>query len=186
MTFCNNSFAIKNVSTEDVYLQLPGIHVIHPGEIYDLLEIGIDLQSIANNEFLFIQFQRKRLIQIQVPGKTNINVSTLTQTGTKYTQYETEQLVRGCDFSGQFGPFNPLGSNGSNLTKVSALLGNDVNTKFRVTHNLETTEILVQVFSNLSPKDTVFPTVDRINDNQIEIQFNNPPSANQYTIIIIG
>lgn len=192
MSLCDNVFAIKNVSTEDVYLQLPGIYVLHPGEWRELFGLGISLQTITNSEALFTQFARGRLVQVEVPNENNISIPTLqrtlTETGTKYTQYETEQLLRGCGFEGDLGPYDPLGGGGpgSGLTRVSALLGNGVNTKFRVTHSLETEDVLVQVYSNFPPKDTVFPLVNRLNDNQVEIQFDRPPSTDQYTVIIIG
>lgn len=194
MTFCDNAFAVKNISTEDVYLQLPGLYVLHPGEVRELLSLGISLQAITNSETIFVQFSRGRLIQVEVPGENNVSIPTLNrtklETGTKYTQYETEQLLRGCGLEGETGPFDPLGSGGggggSGLTRVSALLGNGTNTKFRVTHSLETEDVFVQVYSNFTPKDTVFPLINRLNDNQVEVEFDRPPSSDQYTILIIG
>lgn len=186
MAACDNAFAIRNVSTEDVYLQFPGLYVIHPGESANLIALGIAIQTIATSNILFIQFNRGRLIQIPVSGKNNLTISTLQNTKTQYTQYETEQLIRGCSFTGDLGPYDPLGGGGSSLTRVSALLGNGSNQLFNVTHNLNTEEIFVQVYSNLAPKDNVYPRIDRINLNQIQVKFDRPPYTNQYTIIVLG
>lgn len=191
MVLCSNAFAIQNISTEDVYLQLPGVYVLHPGEVIDLLEAGVPLNTIATSEIVFIQMSRQRLKQVAIPDKNNLSIPTLertlTETGAQYTQYETEQLIRGCEGSGNLGPFDPLGggTNGG-LEKVSALIGNGIATRYRVTHDLDTDEVMVQTYSNTAPKDTVFPLVDRINNTQIELAFNEPPSNEQYTVLIVG
>lgn len=156
MVLCNNAFAVKNVSHEDVYPQLNSVYVIHPGEIVDLLERGIPLNKITANETIFVQFSRGRLIQIQIPDKNNLSLPalnrTLEETGYSYTQYETEQLIRGCDLGGTLGPFAPLGIG---LTRVSAIIGNGSSIRFRVTHNLNTEAVVVQTYSNI-PQKTLF------------------------------
>lgn len=189
MVLCDNAFAIQNISTEDVYLQLPGLGVIRPGEIKELLSLGSNFQIISNSQTLFIQFSRGRLVQVFVPERNNISIPTLkrtlTETRTKDTQYETEQLLKGCNFESGLGPLDPVGPVPGGLIRVSALLGNGVNTKYRVTHNLETEDVLIQVYSNFPPKDTVFPLITRLNENQVEVEFDRPPSTEQYTILIV-
>jgi hypothetical protein len=187
MTTCDNAFAVRNISTEDVYLPFPGIAVLHPGQTADLIALGIELQAIASSADLLSQFARGRLLQVTVSGKNNVQITSIQNTNAAPTQLDTEQLVLGCDLAGSPGPFTPAGGGGGgSLTKVTASVGDGATTLFNVTHNLGTLDVMCQAYANSAPKQNVEPRFDRISTTQVQVRFDVAPTTNQYTIIIIG
>lgn len=180
---CANSFAVKNVSTEEVHLQLPGIRSLMPGDMVDLLRYGFDTHTLVTNTPLMAQLNSGRLVQIQIPGRTNIDVGFVQTAVTPMSQIDTEQLIRGCDFQGNLGPFSNGGSGGSKLS-VNIGTGSPATT-FQVTHNFGTKDVTVTVYENASG-DTVYPDVRRINDNQVRITFSESIATDEYRVVVIA
>jgi len=69
--------------------------------------------------------------------------------------------------------------------KASASVGNGSATSFAVSHNLNTEDVLVQVFDNAT-HDTVETDVVRTDVNTVTVSFATAPSNNAYRVVVIG
>ena len=69
--------------------------------------------------------------------------------------------------------------------KASANIGNGSNTSFAITHNLNSRDVVVNVYDN-STYDTVETDVVRTDANTVTVSFSTPPSSNAYRVVIIG
>ena len=63
-------------------------------------------------------------------------------------------------------------------------IGDGTNTAFTVTHNLGTTDVVVQLF-DVSSGDTVYADVVRSSANEVEITFGAAPASNDIRVLII-
>lgn len=70
--------------------------------------------------------------------------------------------------------------------KYTANVGNGTDTDITVTHSIGTKDVLVQVYSNSTPWDTVEVYVDRPTDNTISLSFAEAPTTDEYRVVIIG
>lgn len=71
----------------------------------------------------------------------------------------------------------------STKKKSSFLVGDGQKTEFLLNHNLGSRFVIVQIFESLTG-DSVETEVKRIDDNNVEIYFNNPPSSEEYCVVI--
>ena len=69
--------------------------------------------------------------------------------------------------------------------KVSASVGNASATSFAVTHNLGTSDVVVDVYDNAS-LDTVECDVVRTNTNTVTVSFASAPTTNAYRVVVVG
>jgi len=69
--------------------------------------------------------------------------------------------------------------------KASASVGNASATSFAVSHNLNTEDVLVQVFDNAT-HDTVETDVVRTDVNTVTVSFATAPGSNAYRVVVIG
>jgi hypothetical protein len=69
--------------------------------------------------------------------------------------------------------------------KASANVGNGSSTSFAITHNLNTRDVVVNVYDN-STYDTVETDVVRTDANNVTVSFASAPSSNAYRVVIIG
>lgn len=69
--------------------------------------------------------------------------------------------------------------------KFSASVGNASLSTFTVTHNLNTQDVLVQVYDN-STFETVFCDVTRPTVNTVVVTFSGVPTTNQYRVVVHG
>lgn len=70
--------------------------------------------------------------------------------------------------------------------KFSQVIGNNSNTSFDITHNLETQEIVVQVYENASPYAQVLCDIELTTINQIKVSFGAAPKSNELKVVIVG
>lgn len=71
--------------------------------------------------------------------------------------------------------------------KFSANIGNGVLTSMTVTHNLNTYDVVVEVYNNGSPQgETVLVDVTRPSVNAVTLTFASPPATNAFRVVIIG
>jgi hypothetical protein len=71
------------------------------------------------------------------------------------------------------------------VKKASFNVGDGVNTVIDVTHNFGTTDIVVQVYDN-GTYETVTCLVTRPTINTVRLTFINPPSTNQFRVLVLG
>jgi hypothetical protein len=69
--------------------------------------------------------------------------------------------------------------------KAITSIGNNVNTSFVYFHNLNTRDIITQVYDN-SSYEVVYPSIANTSTNSITILFATAPTSNQYRIVVRG
>ena len=67
----------------------------------------------------------------------------------------------------------------------SQTIGNGSLTVIPVTHNLSTRDVIVQVYRNSSPWDTVDVDVTRNSTSQVTLTFAVAPATNAYTVVVM-
>jgi len=82
-----------------------------------------------------------------------------------------------------------LTNNGTNyhniVRKFTVDVGNSASTQFTVTHNLDTRDVLVQVYDNAT-YETVEVDVVRTSTSVVTITFATAPSSNAYRVVVTG
>lgn len=67
--------------------------------------------------------------------------------------------------------------------KFKTSIGNGTDTAYTVTHNLNTTDVIVQLY-DVSSGDTVFADVERSSVNAVEVAFGAAPASNDIRVLI--
>jgi len=75
---------------------------------------------------------------------------------------------------------------GTYTSKYATSIGNGALTEFTVTHNLNSTDVIVQVKHVASTYDYVFPDIQTVDANNVKIIFATAPTSNQFRVIVIG
>ena len=70
-------------------------------------------------------------------------------------------------------------------TKVSATVTGS-GTTHTVTHNLNTRDITVQVYEAVSPYAQVFPDLELVSVNAVDVKFSVAPGSDSYRVVVIG
>lgn len=70
--------------------------------------------------------------------------------------------------------------------KVAADIGDGSTTSIAVTHSLGTRDVLVEVYRNSSPYDTVEVEVRRNSTSQVTLIFAVAPTTNEYRVVVHG
>lgn len=65
-------------------------------------------------------------------------------------------------------------------------IGNNSLSTFSVTHNLGTKDLVVQIFENNSPYAQIEASVEYTSTSVITIKFSQPPTVDQYRVVIVG
>jgi len=68
--------------------------------------------------------------------------------------------------------------------KIEFVIGDGIETDFILDHNLGTKFVLVQIFESESG-ETIEASVTRIDSNNVLVSFNNAPSENEFSVVII-
>ena len=71
-----------------------------------------------------------------------------------------------------------------NSTKYKASFGDAVATSFIINHSLNTRDVIVQVYSNIAPYDTVQCTVERTTTNSLTLSTSQPPALNEFRVLV--
>ena len=78
------------------------------------------------------------------------------------------------------------GTNYHEITrKYKETLSNSA-TSYTVTHNLNTQDVVVQIYEVASPYQQVFTDIEHTNSNTVTIKFAVAPSAGEYRVVVIG
>jgi hypothetical protein len=70
--------------------------------------------------------------------------------------------------------------------KFTQNIGDNTNTSFTITHNLNSREVQVEVYRNSGNYETVICDVNRTGVNTIQLVFNSAPSNDEFTVRILG
>lgn len=71
------------------------------------------------------------------------------------------------------------------INKYSATVGDGTNTEITVTHNLNSKDVIVQVYE-VSSNETVIVDVVRTTVNAITLKFATAPASNAYKVVVVG
>ncbi len=71
-------------------------------------------------------------------------------------------------------------------TKFSANVGDNSSTTIVVTHNLNTTDVVISVHRVASPFDVVYPEIQHTSVNTCTLIFATAPATNEYRIVVVG
>lgn len=71
------------------------------------------------------------------------------------------------------------------VRKFAASIGNNSSTTLTVTHNLNTLDVIVQIYE-ISTGETVVADVDRTGVNAVDVIFAVAPTTNQYRVVVHG
>ena len=69
--------------------------------------------------------------------------------------------------------------------KYAETLGSSA-TSYTITHNLETTDVTVQIFEAATPFAQVEADVQRSAANSVTINFASAPAAGEYRVVVVG
>jgi hypothetical protein len=70
--------------------------------------------------------------------------------------------------------------------KYSANVGDGTTTTITVNHALNTRDVVVQVYTNAAPYDTVFTEVQRTDVNNVSLVFGSAPASAAYRVVVQG
>lgn len=70
--------------------------------------------------------------------------------------------------------------------KYSANVGNNSASSIVITHNLNSRDVQVQIYTNGSPYDTVEADVERTNENTVTLKFAVAPATDAYRVVVTG
>lgn len=66
----------------------------------------------------------------------------------------------------------------------SGTIGDAASTSITFTHSLNTRDVVVQVYRNSSPYDTVLCDIERNSTSQVTLSFNTAPGTNEYAVVV--
>lgn len=70
--------------------------------------------------------------------------------------------------------------------KFAVTIGDGSTTALTVTHNLATTDVVVEAFYVASNKKTFFTSVERPTTNTVELTFKTAPATNSVRVVVLG
>lgn len=70
--------------------------------------------------------------------------------------------------------------------KIGFFIGDGSSTQFDVAHNLNTNDVIVQVYRNTGSYDVVECDITRPTTNSARLNFNVAPAANAFRVVVIG
>ena len=70
--------------------------------------------------------------------------------------------------------------------KLAQNIGDGAATQIDVTHNFGTRDVLVEVYRNATPWDTVLCDIERPDINTVRTRFAAAPTSNQFTVVVLA
>ncbi|MEM4187803.1 MAG: hypothetical protein QXN56_01385 [Candidatus Hadarchaeum sp.] len=72
------------------------------------------------------------------------------------------------------------------IKKYATTIGDGTNTQFTLTHNLNTQDVQVSIYSTSGSYDEVLAEIRHLTANTVQVVFASAPPANAYRVVIIG
>jgi hypothetical protein len=72
------------------------------------------------------------------------------------------------------------------VRKAGATIGDGAATAFTITHNLNTRDVDVTVYTNAAPYDEVLADVEHTSTTQCTVRFAAAPATNAYRVVVQG
>lgn len=137
--------------------------------------------TLQNGQLLQYDAASDKFVLVNYAGQTNITILGTISVGT-WQANPIEILYGGTGATTAADARNNLGV----PSKYVLTIGNGVSNSIRVTHGLGTQDIQVTVYTNMNPFDIVYPDIQITDINNINLIFGNPPSTNQYRVVVVG
>jgi hypothetical protein len=157
------------------------------------------LPALALTDVNVVADNAARDALVTTPGVQEGDVAIVTSTSTSYvwdgTAWQALQspadgvlsIIAGVGITSTGGS-NPTVSVDTNVVarKVGGTLGDGAATSFVLTHNFNTRNIQVSVYTNAAPYDDVICDVERTSVNTVTVRFGTAPAANGFGWAITG
>lgn len=167
----NSCQTYDNLKADFEYAQTLFLHIMDKFKVGDMDNVYSDLKDLL-----------KVLNNYQIPAYTPTNLP--------IPPYDITPFFPGAVWGGITGTL----TNQTDLvnyiatqiagTKYAATVGNGAATSFAITHNLNSTDVEVEIFE-VSSGETVYSDVVRTSANVVTVSFATAPSSNQYRVIIM-
>lgn len=72
------------------------------------------------------------------------------------------------------------------IAKYATHVGNGSSTTYTITHNLDTLDVMVEVYRNSGDQDTILCDVGRVDTNSVQLTFSSAPSSNAFRVVVLG
>jgi len=70
--------------------------------------------------------------------------------------------------------------------KFAITIGNGIQTTFSINHGLSSEDVIVSVRESIGSKNFVYPNIQILDTNTIQVVFGVAPTSNQYRVVIVG
>jgi|LakMenEpi03Aug12_release.lakeMendotaPanAssembly.Ray.scaffolds.fasta_scaffold00163_47 hypothetical protein len=142
------------------------------------LEVQGSINSISTTEVNIID--NKVVLNSNVTGAPSADAGIKVERG---TSSDVEILWN--ETSDQWQLTND-GSNYHEITRKFKQTLSTSATSYTLTHNLNTQDVVVQIYEVASPYQQVFTDVEHTNANTVTIKFATAPTAGEYRVVVIG
>jgi hypothetical protein len=142
------------------------------------LEVQGSINSISTTEVNIID--NKVVLNSNVTGAPSADAGIKVERG---TSSDVEILWN--ETSDQWQLTND-GSNYHEITRKFKQTLSTSATSYALTHNLNTQDVVVQIYEVASPYQQVFTDVEHTNANTVTIKFATAPTAGEYRVVVIG
>lgn len=71
-------------------------------------------------------------------------------------------------------------------TKFAAAIGDNINNVYTITHGLGSIDVTVSVFYNDSPYEDVIANIQRLDSNNVRLEFSEVIPLNKIRVVIVG
>jgi len=167
----NSCQVYDNIKAEFEFAQVLFLHIMDKVKIADMDNIYTDLKDLL-----------RVLNNYQIPAYTPTNLP--------IPPYDISPFFPGAVWGGITGTItlqtdlvNYIATQISN-TKFAFTIGDGVATSFAITHNLNSTDVEVEIFE-VSSGETVYADVVRTSANVVTVSFLAAPTSSQYRVIIM-
>lgn len=150
---------------------------IETGNIFDLLKNKIenDFSTILENDGF--QYRLQKLFQ----NDKNVFRKELIEIAEKIARRE---VLRFAESGGGTNNSN-INTNINSYQKLIFIIGDNINTEYSLTHNLNSTELFVTIYDNIT-NEVIYADIVNINNNTTLIKFESPPNNQSCKVIIFG
>lgn len=140
----------------------------------DIYRFRIDFE-VTNDDILVDKVSIEKSTDIVLPSYLPVAVDITTEAFIPYldAQPATKKYVD-----------NKIAEGGGGTAKAyTEVIGDGISSTFTIEHNLNTRDIIIQIY-DLTDYQDVQATTFRTTENEITIEFINPPEQNQYKVVI--
>lgn len=142
------------------------------------LDVTGSINSVNTTEVNIVD--NKVVLNSNVSGSPSVNAGIKVERGTS-----TDVEILWNETADQWTLTND-GTNYHEITRKYKQTLSTSATSYTVTHNLNTQDVVVQIYEVASPYQQVFTDVEHTSANVVTIKFASAPTAGEYRVVVIG